>query len=455
MRVIKQPIILLLLTIGLMTAHQVSMAQEAELIRFSLQEAIDFAMDNNQSVKNARLEEEIADKQVGEILADGLPQVNANVDIGYNYEIRKSFITDETGAFSGTPGQELVLPFGTDYAGDMSLTASQMLFDGSFFIGLEAAKTFTLLSKKDHIKTKIDIAETVSKAYFGVLVNRERLTLVERNYSRLDSLLQETQVMYDNGFAEKIDVNRVKVQFNNVKVEMDNYQQIVDLSESLLKFQMGLKPSTSVELTTAIQSIDYFDFELAKNFSYENRIEYSQMNIRKELNELDIRNIRSRYIPKLDAYASYGQNTGSTQFGDVIDVFGDRWLSYGTVGIKASMPLFDGLRKRRQVQQRKLKAEQIDNSFEMLKYNIDVEIQQALSTYNRQIEMMEAQRENMELSEEVYEVAKIKYAEGVGSNIEVIDADATFKQSQINYYNALYDALISKIDLQKAYGVLL
>ncbi len=455
MRVIKQPIFLLLLTISLVPVHRKGMAQKPENVRFTLEEAIAYALKNNQQVKNARLEEEIADRQIGEALADGLPQINARADIGYNYEIRKSFITDETGVFGGVTGQELILPFGADFSGDLALSASQMLFDGTFFIGLKAARTLTQLSKKNHIKTKIDIVEAVSKAYFGVLVNRERFALVNRNYSRLDSLLRDTEIMYENGFAEKIDVNRVQVQFNNVKAEKNNYQHVLDVSESILKFQMGMDPAHQVELTSAIQDMGYFNFELTKNFAHEWRIEYSQMNIRKEFNELDIQNIRSGYIPRIDAYASYGRNTGTGQVGDVLNVFGDRWLSYGVVGVKATMPLFDGMRKRRQVQQRKLKAEQIGNSFDMLKYNIDLEVQQALASYNRQIEMMQAQSDNMQLAQEVYKVAKIKYNQGVGSSIEVIDADAAYKESQINYYNVLYDALISKIDLQKAYGILL
>ena len=453
MRVIKQPILFLLMTMSLVAVHQVSRAQSSETTRFTLDEAITYALENNQRVKNARLEEEIADRQVGEILADGLPQVNANASLMHNYKIQQTLIESDGSFPPGVPAGETVpLEFGIPYTSGFDVGLSQMVFDGSFFIGLEAARTFTQLSKKDHIKTKIDIAEAVSKAYFGVLVNRERLSLVERNYSRLDSLLRDTQTMFDNGVAEKIDVNRVKVQFNNVKVEKDNYQQVVDLSESILKFQMGLKPSTSIDLADDIQSIDYFDFELSKDFSYEKRIEYSQMNIQKELNELDIKNVRVKYYPKIDLIANYGRNTGNTSFGDV---FSDQWFGVGAIGLRASMPIFDGLRKRRQVQQRQLKGQQIDYSLNLLENNIDVEIEQALITYNRQIEMMEAQRENMELSQEVYEVTKIKYGEGVGSNIEVIDADATYKQSQINYYNALYDALISKIDLQKAYGILL
>ena len=441
-----------LLVLGLVLTHQVGYAQEKSM-KFSLQEAIDYALANNQQVRNAQIEEEIADKKVGEILADGMPQVNLNANLDYNYKIQQTLIEAGGGFPPNVPDGTLVpLEFGTPYTSRFNVGMTQMIFDGSFFIGLEAARTFTQLSKKDHIKTKIDVAEAVSKAYFGVLVNQERFELIERNYSRVDSLLRDTEIMYENGFAEKIDVNRVKVQHNNLKVTVNNYQQLIDLSESILKFQMGLSPSANVSLSDEINNIDYFDFELVKDFSYSNRVEFDQMNIQKELKAMDIRNIRVKYYPKIDFVANYGRNTGNTSFGNV---FSDTWFGAGAVGLRASMPIFDGLKKRRQVQQRQLQAEQIDYTLDLLGKNIDLEIQQALTTYNREIEEMQAQQENMALAEEVYNVSKIKYSEGVGSNREVIDADATYKEAQTNYYNALYDALISKIDLQKAYGVLL
>ncbi len=439
------------LVILLTLACQASYAQ-GEKVAFSLQEAIDYALINNQSGKNARLEMDIADKQVGEILADGLPQVNANADFGYNYEIQQTLV--EGSIFDPTVPEGVLVPvaFGVPYTSNFGVTLDQMVFDGAYFIGLKAAKTFTELSKKDNIKNNIDIAEAVSKAYFGVLVNRERYLLIERNFTRVDSLLIDTKHLFEGGFAEKIDVSRVQVQYNNLKVELDNFQAIVDLSESLLKFQMGMDPKADIDLTDAIESIDYFDFELTNDFNYDRRIEYSQLNIREDLNQLDIRNIKSQYVPTLDLYARYGRNTGALEFGDV---FTNDWYGAGVVGLTARWAVFDGLRKRRQVQQRRLKGEQIKNQFELLKYNIDIEIEQSLTNYNREIERMRAQRENMELAREVYDVAKLKYDEGVGSNIEVIDADASYKEAQTNFYNALYDALISKIDLQKAYGVLL
>ncbi|WP_119843487.1 TolC family protein [Reichenbachiella sp. MSK19-1] len=419
---------------------------------FSLEEAVNFAILNNQTAKNARLDMEIAERQVDEIVSTGLPQVNANADFTYNYKIQEMVLPANTFDPTADPNTTIATEFGIDYTSTFGLSATQMIFDGSFIVGLEAAKTFTELSKKDNIKNNIDVAEAVSKAYFGVLVNRERFELVKSNFARVDSLLNDTRLLYESGMAEKIDVSRVKVQYNNLKVELDNYEAVVHLTESLLKFQMGLPSNATVELTDDIQSINFFDFSLANNFSYDHRIEYAQLNVRQDLNELDIKNVRAQYYPKVDLFASYGRNTGNTEFSGV---FTDQWFGAGAVGLRFSMPVFDGMMKRRQVQQKQLAARQITNQFELLQYNIDYEIEQAEANYRKQVENIEAQRENMGLAQEVYDVAKIKYEEGVGSNIEVIDADREYKEAQTNFYNAVYEALISKVELQKAYGVLL
>ncbi|MGL1888579.1 MAG: TolC family protein [Reichenbachiella sp.] len=430
---------------------KVTMGQEAT--SYSLETAIQYALENNQTAKNAQLEMDIADRQVGEILAIGLPQINANANLMHNYEIQPAFVPGGTDFTPGVPeGEVATLAFGVPFGSMFDVGLSQMVFDGTFFIGLEAAKTFTELSKKEFDRTNIDVAEAVSKAYFGVLVNRERFGLIQRNFDRIDTLLQDTEKLFANGMAEKIDVSRAKVQFNNLKVELDNYQSIVDVTESLLKFQMGVPLQNEIQLTNEIEDIDFFDFDLAKDFSYEKRVEYQALNVQSELNELDIKQIRAQYYPSLYLKANYGKSAGSL---DLPSVFTNDWYSAGSIGLTASMPIFDGMLKKRKVQQRQLKAEQLNNQTDYLAQNIDFEIQQALANYNRSIDRVRAQDENMGLSLEVYDVAKIKYEEGVGSNIEVLDADRSYKEAQVNYFNAIYDALISKVALQKAYGVLL
>ncbi|WP_109829284.1 TolC family protein [Reichenbachiella versicolor] len=443
----------ILLALGVLLAYQVSFAQESPKT-FTLDQAISFAIENNQQSKNAALDVEVAQREIDEVIARGLPQINGTADIAYNHDIRPFVIP--AGAFDGTfdpNGTDVeASALGVPYTSDLNLSLEQLIIDGQFFAGVKAARVYADLARRDKLKNDIDVAEAVSKAYFLVLVNKERYELVENNFLRTDSLLRDTKGLYEGGFAEKIDVSRVQVQYNNVKVELDNYQALIDLSESLLLFQLGLNRNQKIDLTDKIEDAGFFDFSEVETFTYKDRVEFDQLNINKKLAEMDIKTVRGQYYPRIGLYAQLGTLTGART--------GSRWLleewhPYSVIGLRATMPIFDGLMKRRQVQQRQLKSHKIDNQIDFLKNNIDVEIEQAISNYNREFDRMKAQKENMELAREVYDVAKLKYQEGVGSNIEVIDADGSYKEAQTNYFNALYDALISKIALQKAYGVLL
>jgi outer membrane protein len=343
--------------------------------------------------------------------------------------------------------------FTPPYLGNAAVSLNQMIFDGSFFVGLEAARTYTQLSRKEHIKSEIEVTEMVTKAYYTLLVTRERMELVQKAYDRLDTLLRDTQAMYDNGFAEKIDINRVKVQYNNALTERNAVERNMALAYSLLKFQMGMPIQEELVLTDDISQIalEMADEYADTGFNYSDRIEYSQLETNRDLVQLDIKNTRVQRYPQLFLFGSAGFNTASSSAGELFD-FGDRWFSYGAVGARFSMPIFDGMRRTRMIQQKKLQAEQIDNTFELMRNSISLEMQQARTDLQNSLENLTAQRENFELAEEVYYISKIKYQEGVGSNLEVIDADTAMKQAQTTYYGALYDALIARVNLDKAYG---
>ncbi len=437
---------------------------------FTLDECINFALEHNQDYLNANLETEKSDYYVKETISDGLPQLNGNLDLTYNVKIQTTFIQDFISpAVYGVlqtegllePGptpdpQFFPVQFGTKYAGNANISLNQMIFDGSFFVGLKAARTYSELSYKDRIRSKIDVVEAVSKAYYLAMVNEERQELILKNYQRLDTLLQETQALYENGFAEKIDVNRIQVQFNNIKVQQDNIARTVALSKALLKFQMGMSPKDDLELEDSIEEIIFQEIpdEVYQDFDYNRRIEMSYLQTNIELNQLDIKNVKMGYLPDIDLYGALGATAGTQSSGELFKP-GTNWFDFSAVGLRLQLPIFDGLKKSHQIQQRKIQALQLQNSKEQLQNSIDVEIQQSATNYQLSVDNLEAQLDNMKLAEEVYNVAKIKYEEGVGSSIEVTNADADYKESQTNYYNALYDALIAKVELQKAYGVLI
>ncbi len=457
-------LLIILLTFGVIRVN----AQEDNV--YTLEECIDYALEHNQEYLNAGLETEIADEFVRETISDGLPQIDGNIDLTYNIKIQTSFIQDfispavygvliNEGVLTDVePPQPEFFPvqFGTKYSGNASISINQMLFDGSFFVGLQASRTYSELSRKEKTRTRIDVVANVSKAYYLAMVNQERQELIIKNYQRLDTLLQETTALYENGFAEKIDVNRIKVQFNNIRVEQQNIAKSVALTKALLKFQMGMSPKEDLELADQIEDLVFQEVpqQVFEEFDYNRRIEYAQIKTNQELNQLDIKNVSMGYVPSIDLFGAVGATAGTQESGQLFDI-SQNWFDYSAVGVRMYVPIFDGLRKSHQIQQRKIQALQLENEEERLKNSIDVEIQESATNYQRSVDNLRAQVENMKLAEEVYNVSKIKYAEGVGSSIEVTNADADYKEAQTNYYNALYEALVAKVDLQKAYGVLI
>lgn len=442
-----------LFTFLLVTAGATVFAQATTEGAYSLDECIRYALENNRQIQNAQLSFTEAKHKVGEILADGLPQINATADLGYNFKVPTSFIPAEF--FGGEPGTFAPVQFSPAYNGTASIGLNQMIFDGSYFVGLKASRTYTELSRKDKIKTEIDVVADVSKAYYLALVNKDRLELIEKNYGRIDSLYRETLIMFENGFAEKIDVSRVKVQLNNLAVEKNNFDNTLKLSYAVLKFQMGMDVNEPISLKDKIEDIQFEGLaeDFGGDFNYDDRIELSILKTNLDLVNLDIKNTTVRYLPKLDLYGRLGATSGAGSSSDFLS-FGDNWFSFGIVGLQLNVPVFDGMRKSRQIQQKRAQAERIENSQDLLRKNIDLEIQTARANLKKSVDNLLAQRENMELAESVYSVTKIKYGEGIGSNLEVVEGDAAYKQAQTNYYSALYEALVSKIELEKAYGKL-
>ncbi len=434
-------------------------SQQAQQVQsFTLDQSIEYAIAHNPNLKSANLGIKSAEAKVGETLAIGLPQVTGTADLGSNVIVPTTFLPASFfPAGAVPPGTDYVgVKFGKQYVGRASLNVDQMIFNGSYFVGLKASRTYTELSRKDVISSKTDLVAAIKKAYYSVLVNRERLSLVEKNYQRLDSLLAQTKSMYNNGFAEKIDVSRVMVQYNNIITARNNTATGLEVSTNLLKWQMGLPIDGKIELTDNLESIHLqaLDDDFKKNFNYANRIEYSKLEVNHELVKLDIKNTMVQYLPKLDFYGNYGASYGTSIFNNFV-AFGSNWKSFGVFGLRANLPIFDGLKKSTQIQQKRIQLQQIENTKEFTKNQIDLEQQQTNLTFSNNLETLKSQKQNMELAEEVYSVSVIKYQQGVGSNIEVINADASYKEAQTNYYAALYDALIASVDLEKAYGKIL
>lgn len=420
---------------------------------YSLQQAIEYALLNNENVLNAELTQMDAEAQVFETRADGLPQITGNFNYNNNLVIPRSPIP--AAFITGNPADEGVVQvaFGAQHSGNFGINATQMIWDGSFFIGLQAAKMLREKVVVDKVKAEVDVIEQVTKAYYLVLVNESRVGLIDANIANLDSTLREARVLYENGFAEKIDVSRLQVQMNNLEAERKGVEQGVNVSKNLLKMSMGMPVGEAIILSDPLEGID-FDYNLndVNNFSLQERVEVQQINYLRRLAELDIKNTYSQYIPKVEFRAGWGRNTGTNDFSDVWK--GDQWFSNSNIGVNVSIPIFDGLRKKYTVQRKKIQLQTLDNQYKQLTNSLSQDLINAREALDISLERLEVQQANLDLAKEVSDITREKYREGVGSNLEVLNAEKDYKESETNYLSALYDAIIAKVDLNKALGKL-
>ncbi|MCC5944761.1 MAG: TolC family protein [Bernardetiaceae bacterium] len=457
--------LILALSLGLASSNAVRAqgGEPVELDNLSLEECIEYAITRSLTMANARLDNEIAYEQVGEVRSQGLPQVNANLQLSLNYKVQQAFFPDfifpDPSGNAPPPNFDnpnfVPVPLQPKYSGQGQAELTQMVFDGAYFLGLKAAKTYTELSQKSIEQNAIEVAEAVSKAYYSVLVNRERLALLEKNSNRLDTLYRQTKALYETGFAEKIDADRIKVTLNNINTQKRNFERILEVSMQILKFQMGLYQDDKITISGSLRDLSLDREALLTDLRPEpqKRIEYSILNVQRELNQLQTKNIEMQYLPKLTFFATYGANTAAQTFSDFANV-GDRWFGFGALGVRLQVPIFDGFRKKYQIQANKLEYRKIQNQMKDFERSVHFQVNQTAVELLNNIETLESQKENMELAAEIFRVAQIKYKEGLGSNLEVLDAETSYKEAETNYYAALYDAVITKIELEKAKGTL-
>ncbi len=447
---------------------------------FTLDDCVEYALKNSVDAKNALLDEQIATARVKETVGIGLPQVSGSVSVQqsptqprfftqYTAGGGSFFITDEQASQMGLSDGDVVALrniFQLKGAGDANLSINQMIFNGSYFVGLQASKAYKELSVKNSNQTSEDIVMIVSKAYYNLLIAREQLSLVNANLNRLDTLYRNTLAMYENGFAEKIDADRLKVTLNNLKVNRENIENLNDLSMRLLKFQMNFPFDEELTIGGSLEDEAMQKVELpeAENWDYSNRPDYQVLQANYELQKLNIKNKYAEAIPMISAFANLGYSTQSPNFGglfatntdfeDQNGVGPDKWYGYSTLGLSLKWNMFTGLQRNYQIQQEKLSLSKIENGFEVLERSIELDIKRAQDNLDNALSRLEVQKENAELAEYIFNISQIKYQEGVGSNLEVIEADTSLKEAQTNYFSALYDAIIAQLELKKALGIL-
>lgn len=448
----------------------------AQTTSFTLEQCVDYALKNAISVQNAQLDEKISIAKVKEVTGLGMPQIDGAISVSHNQKLNRFFSTYSDQSFffpepiAGVNNGDVIAAqnfFQLKSAGNAGITINQLIFSGSYFVGLEAAKAVKELSVKNTNQTRVQLIDAVTKAYYLVLINRELVKNFNSNIGRLDTLLRNTKALNQNGFAESIDVDRIQVNYNNLITSRENFERNQALMVDLLKFQMNYPLTAPISIEGSIANVDPVISlsDYSANWDYSARPDFQAIEVNRKLQTLNIKNYYAQALPSIGAFANLGYSTQSSNVGGIFKsntnikdnglVGPDKWYGYSLFGVQLNMPVFGGFQLKHKIQQEKLNLQKIDNSIKAIKSSIDIDIRNTIIAYQNAIKSMQSQKENMDLAAKVARITKIKYEQGVGSNIEVLDAESTLRESQVNYYSALYDAMSAKVNLNKAYGKLL
>lgn len=417
---------------------------------FSLDQCVEFAHKNNVQVKNALLAIEVQGQTNREIAGAALPTISTNVS-GTDYtKIPTSLLPGQI--FGGAPGTFIPVQFGTKFNANYGASIQQLLFDGQVFIALQARATSMEMQRKNAALTEEAIKANIYKIYYQLSASKTQLNILDANINRIKSLAHDAQIMYKNGFAEKLDVDKLSVQLNNLETEKLKANNNVAIGYMGLKMLMGMPVKDSLVLTDVVNETSLNNDVLTENnFQYNVRKDFQYLGTIKKLNEYNIKRYQLSNLPTIAMAGSYSKNAQRSKF----DFFeGGNWFTTSLISLNVSLPIFNGFATDARIKRTKIELKQTENQIEALKNSIDNEITQAKLNYMSSVATVQFQKKNMELAETVYGQTKKKFEAGTGSNTEISAAQADLVSAQNNYMNALYSALIAKVDLLKATGKL-
>ncbi|MGB4845520.1 MAG: TolC family protein [Ferruginibacter sp.] len=439
---------------------------------FTVQQAVDYAKQNSVQVKNALLDILIQKQVNRDITSIALPQINANASITRNIDIPvqtiPNFIAPATyqvlideGVKNGN-GQpvtmpsdgfgNLLFPFGNPWNANAGVTLTQIVFDGQVFIALKARNGTISLQERIAELTEENIKANVYKVYYQLVAGKTQIELLDANLERLEKLKHDVQVMFDNGFTEKVDIDKLSVQIANLQTEKLKANNMIANGYSGLKLLMGMPVQDSLVLTDKLDDDQVKEGVLeASQFKYADRKDFQISTITNELNTLNVRRYKLSQIPTFALVGGYSKQAQRNEF----DVFGKGdWFTSSYIGLQMNLPIFNGFALQAKKQQARLQLQKTQNETEALKIKIDAEVENSKNNFVTAVATMDFQKKNMALAEKVYDQTKKKYEIGTGSATEINGAQVDLKTAQTNYVSALYDAIIAKIDFLKATGKL-
>lgn len=451
---------------GLIIFATLSLSIQAQQTHeITVKEAVDLAYKNVIELKNKSLDYNIQEAMNREILGRALPQVTGSAGAQYFYKVPQLLFPASQQNIYDVLVAENLLPVGTQappptlqaisfqqpWNASAGVTLTQLLFQPDVFVGLQARSTALQYAEKDLEVSKEKIKDSAYKRYYAVLIAEKQLTFIDSGVKRIEKLVHDNEIMYKNGFIEKLDIDRAQVQLSNLKTVQTTLRNGIYLSYAALKFALGIPQKDILALKDTLTMEDIKNGLLDENFRYEDRKEYQLLQTARQLQTLDVKRYKLGYIPTISLMGNYSRQGISQKFIFSKDAF---WYSSGYIGLNINVPIFDGFQRKYQIKQSQLKLEQVDNNLDNLKQAIDFQQTVAKESVKNAILNLDEQQKNMTLAENVYNTTKKKFEQGLGSSFDIIQAENDLQSSQSNYFQAMYDAIIARINYLSATGKL-
>ena len=454
------------MVISLLVAGFVQAQQRYEL---TVEEAVDLAYKNVTELKNAQIDYKIQEARNKEILGAAYPQLSGVAGANYYFKLPQILFPDATTTaiysvlkeegVSGSNGPITDVPpptiqqvsFQQPWNLQVGVSFQQLLFQPDVFVGLQARQAALDLSTSAIDIVKEKIKDSAYKRYSAVLITEKQLYFIDESLKRLHKLYHDDSIMYKNGFAEKLDLERVQVQINNLQSTRNTLDNAINISYAALKLSLGISQKDTVVLKEELTLKRLKDGLLDESFSYENRAVVRQLNNTKKLQELDVKRYRLGGLPTVALGANYAlSGQGKNFFTNSNTVY----FNSTYVGLNINIPIFDGFQRKYKIQQAELNVQKTDNNIAYVKQVIDFEQTITKATLKNALVDLDLQERNMQLAEKVFNTTKLKFQEGLGSSFEVLTADTEMQRAQANYFNALYNAIVARISYQNSLGKL-
>ena len=413
----------------------------------SLQEAIDYALVNNRTAKNAALDIEAAEQQKWETTATGLPQISANIEYSNWLKQQVSLIPAEF--FGGNPGEFAEVAFGTKQSMNANIKLDQKIFDGSYLVGLQSAKVFLEISQNAKTKTDLEIRKAVINAYGNVLLAEESTKILERNIAVLEKNLNEITKIYENGLEEEESVQQLQITLSGVKSSLNNTSRLQVLAYQMLNITLGADLNSNTILTDSLESLTTQNINLNlldTDIDIENTIDYKIASNDKVSKELLLKLEKSKALPTLNAFVNAGYAGYSDQFTFING--NDKYFGSSQFGVNMHIPIFSSLGRSASTQRARINLEKSREDLSETEQKLKLQIASAKSDYQFAIEDYANKRQNLNLAERIENKNETKFFEGIASSFELRQAQTQLYSSQQDFLQAMLDVINKKAELE-------